>query len=185
MTAIGLRAPLGIPRAGGPGALELLRIGARGVASRRLRSALTAAGIAIGIAAMVAVLAISDSSRASLLSVLDRLGTNLLSVSPGQTFLGDNAALPDEAPAMIRRIGPVQEASSISTIDETVLRTDKIDSGETRGISVAVISPGWVKTDMATLDVRESAAGIRKVIDKLNVAISGQFFNYSGENLPW
>ena len=58
-----------------------------------------------------------------------------------------------------------------------------------RGISVAVISPGWVKTDMggpgATLDVKTSAAGIRKVIDKLNVGISGQFFNYSGENLPW
>jgi NAD(P)-dependent dehydrogenase (short-subunit alcohol dehydrogenase family) len=58
-----------------------------------------------------------------------------------------------------------------------------------RGISVAVISPGWVKTDMggsgATLHVKQSAAGIRKVIDKLNVGISGQFFNYSGENLPW
>ena len=58
-----------------------------------------------------------------------------------------------------------------------------------RGISVAVISPGWVKTDMgganATLNVKESAAGIRKVIEKLNVGISGQFFNYSGENLPW
>ena len=58
-----------------------------------------------------------------------------------------------------------------------------------RGISVAVISPGWVRTDMggsgATLSVQQSAAGIRKVIDKLNVAISGQFFNVSGENLPW
>jgi NAD(P)-dependent dehydrogenase (short-subunit alcohol dehydrogenase family) len=58
-----------------------------------------------------------------------------------------------------------------------------------RGISVAVISPGWVKTDMggtgAPLEVKQSAAGIRKVIDKLNVGISGQFFNYSGENLPW
>jgi NAD(P)-dependent dehydrogenase (short-subunit alcohol dehydrogenase family) len=58
-----------------------------------------------------------------------------------------------------------------------------------RGISIAVISPGWVKTDMggagAPLDVKQSAAGIRKVIDKLNVGISGQFFNYSGENLPW
>jgi len=58
-----------------------------------------------------------------------------------------------------------------------------------RGISVAVISPGWVKTDMgganASLDVKTSAAGIRQVIDKLNVGISGQFFNYSGENLPW
>ena len=58
-----------------------------------------------------------------------------------------------------------------------------------RGVSVAVISPGWVKTDMgganAAIDVKTSAAGIRKVIDKLNVGISGQFFNYSGENLPW
>jgi NAD(P)-dependent dehydrogenase (short-subunit alcohol dehydrogenase family) len=58
-----------------------------------------------------------------------------------------------------------------------------------RGISVAVISPGWVKTDMggpgATLSVKDSAAGIRKVIDKLNIGISGQFFNYSGESIPW
>ncbi|WP_395022162.1 SDR family oxidoreductase [Dongia sp.] len=58
-----------------------------------------------------------------------------------------------------------------------------------RGISVAVISPGWVRTDMggagAPLDVKQSAAGIRKVIDKLNVGISGTFFNYSGETLPW
>ena len=46
---------------------------------------------------MVAVLAISDASRASLLAVLDRLGTNMLTVSPGQSFLGDDTALPDEA----------------------------------------------------------------------------------------
>jgi len=58
-----------------------------------------------------------------------------------------------------------------------------------RGISIAVISPGWVKTDMggpgAPLGVKESAAGIRKVIEKLNVGLSGQFFNYSGETIPW
>ena len=58
-----------------------------------------------------------------------------------------------------------------------------------RKISVAVISPGWVKTDMggsnATLDVKESAAGIRKVIAGMNVGLSGHFFNYSGEEIPW
>jgi putative ABC transport system permease protein len=146
VTAIGFRRAIGVPRPGGPGTLELLRIGARGVASRRLRSGLTAAGIAIGIAAMVAVLAISDSSRASLLSVLDRLGTNLLTVSPGQTFLGDDSALPDEAPAMIRRIGPVEEASSITAIDATVRRTDQIGRGETRGISVAAVETSLLQT---------------------------------------
>jgi putative ABC transport system permease protein len=95
---------------------------------------------------MVAVLAISDSSRASLLSVLDRLGTNLLTVSPGQTFLGDDSALPDEAPAMIRRIGPVEEASSITTIDATVRRTDQVGQGETRGISVAAVETSLLQT---------------------------------------
>jgi NAD(P)-dependent dehydrogenase (short-subunit alcohol dehydrogenase family) len=58
-----------------------------------------------------------------------------------------------------------------------------------RGIAVAVISPGWVKTDMgggtAPLEARQSAAGIRQVIGKLNLGTSGQFFNYSGETLPW
>ena len=78
----------------GPGPIEVGRIALRGLGGRRLRSALTAVGIAIGIAAMVAVLAISDASRASLLAVLDQLGTNMLTVAPGQSFLGDDVSLP-------------------------------------------------------------------------------------------
>ena len=143
--------PLFGVRAGGPGALELARIAARGLRSRRLRSALTSAGIAIGIAAMVAVLAISDSSKASLLAVLDRLGTNMLTVSPGQTFLGEDAAMPIEAPAMIRRIRPVQAASAIGTIDATVRRTDLISRSETGGIGVAAVETNLLDTLGATL----------------------------------
>jgi NAD(P)-dependent dehydrogenase (short-subunit alcohol dehydrogenase family) len=60
---------------------------------------------------------------------------------------------------------------------------------KSRGIAVAVISPGWVKTDMggpnATLTVTQSAGGIRKVIADLGPQTSGQFFNHSGEELPW
>ena len=55
--------------------------------ARRLRTGLTALGIAIGIAAMMAVLGISESSRADLLATLDRLGTNLLTVSAGRDAL--------------------------------------------------------------------------------------------------
>jgi NAD(P)-dependent dehydrogenase (short-subunit alcohol dehydrogenase family) len=58
-----------------------------------------------------------------------------------------------------------------------------------RGIIVAVISPGWVKTDMggdnAALTVEESASGIRKAIEGLSAATSGRFFNHSGEEIPW
>jgi NAD(P)-dependent dehydrogenase (short-subunit alcohol dehydrogenase family) len=60
---------------------------------------------------------------------------------------------------------------------------------KSRGIAVAVISPGWVKTDMggpnAALTVTESASGIRKVIAGLGPRISGRFFNHDGEELPW
>jgi putative ABC transport system permease protein len=122
--------------AGGLGLGDLVRIGARGLTSRRLRSSLTALGIAIGIAAMIAVLGISEASRASLLSVLDRIGTNLLTVTPGQTFGGDDATLPDEASAMIRRIGPIQAVSAVTTVSTTVRRTDKVSTSQTGGISV-------------------------------------------------
>ena len=47
---------------------------------------LTTSGVAIGIAAIVAVLGISASSKADLLAQLDALGTNLLTVTPGQSF---------------------------------------------------------------------------------------------------
>jgi putative ABC transport system permease protein len=134
------------PRAGGPGPLGMARIAFRGLASRKLRSSLTAVGIAIGIAAMVAVLAISDASRASLLAVLDRLGTNLLTVSPGQSFLGDDTKLPDDAVDMIRRIRPVLAASVTTTLDTSVRRTNLIDAGETGGLSVLAVDRSLLKT---------------------------------------
>ena len=76
-------------------AADVLRTGSLGLRTRRLRAALSALGIAIGIASMVAVLGISESSRADLLAQIDRLGTNLLRVAPGQSFLGDEVSLPD------------------------------------------------------------------------------------------
>jgi putative ABC transport system permease protein len=117
-------------------ALDVVSLGAVGLRTRRARAALTAVGIAIGIAAMVAVLGISASSRADLLAELDRLGTNLLEVKPGQSFLGDDATLPETAEAMMRRVGPVEGATALEALDATVRRTDRIDEGETGGIAV-------------------------------------------------
>ena len=115
---------------------DVVRVGGVGLRTRRLRAALSALGIAIGIAAMVAVLGISESSRADLIATLDRLGTNLLRVSPGQTILGADAKLPEEARSMIRRIGPVEAVATVEKIDTTVRRSDYIPAIETGGISV-------------------------------------------------
>lgn len=56
-------------------------------------------------------------------------------------------------------------------------------------VVVVAMSPGWVRTDMggpdATLDVRDSVAGIIKVADALTLADSGRYLDYRGEDIPW
>lgn len=125
---------------------DLISIGAVGIRSRRVRAILTAAGIAIGIAAMVAVLAISESSRADLLRSLDRLGTNLLTVAPGNTIRGQTATLSEVAPAMIERIGPVEAVAAISGVSATVRKTDYIPETQTGGITVYAADRNLVAT---------------------------------------
>jgi putative ABC transport system permease protein len=128
---------------------DIIRLGLVGPRSRRVRTLLTAVGIAIGIAAMVAVLGVSESSRAGLLAQLDRLGTNLLTVSPGQTLFGETATLPLQARPMIARIGPVQATAATTGISATVRRTDCIPTAQTGGIAVVA----------ATTDLLDAVGG--------------------------
>jgi putative ABC transport system permease protein len=96
---------------------------------------------------MVAVLGISESSKADLLAQLDRLGTNLLQVAPGQSFLGESARLPESAPAMLGRVAGVEAVAAVRTLDGlTVRRTDLIDPAETGGLAVAAADPRLART---------------------------------------
>ena len=107
-----------------------------GLASRPARAILSAVGVALGIATMVAVLGISDSSRAQLVAEIDALGTNLLTVTPGQSFSGQNVTLSASAPAMVSRIGPVIAASAIGDVNASVYRNDRISAANTNAITV-------------------------------------------------
>jgi putative ABC transport system permease protein len=141
--------PLGPSRIG---AADVLRTGSLGLRTRRLRAALSALGIAIGIASMVAVLGISESSKADLLAQLDALGTNLLKVSPGESFFGDQAELPETAPSMLGRVAGVQRVAAVRNVDGvTVRRNDLIDPVETGGIAVAAADPALAETVAAKL----------------------------------
>ena len=86
-------------------AADVLRVGAFGLRTRRLRSVLSTLGVAIGIAAMVAVLGLSASSREDLQHQIRALGTNLLQVQAGQGFGRGSAQLPDTAVAMVSASG--------------------------------------------------------------------------------
>ena len=126
-------------------------VGSLGLRSRRGRATLTALGIAVGIAAMVAVIGISASSRSDLLAELDRLGTNLLQVEAGQSRFGEATELPASAPDMIRRIGPVESAAATRNVAATVRRTDLIDPAVTGGISVIATEPQLLATIGGTI----------------------------------
>ena len=131
---------------------DILRTGSIGLRTRRTRAALSALGIAIGIASMVAVLGISESSRADLIAQLDQLGTNLLRVAPGQSFLGDEAELPESAGAMVRRVGGVQATAATKLVGGvTVRRNALIDENETGGIAVVAADASLPDTVGATL----------------------------------
>jgi putative ABC transport system permease protein len=130
---------------------DVLRVGGVGLRTRRLRAALSALGIAIGIAAMVAVLGISESSKSDLISTLDRLGTNLLRVAPGQTVFGEDAELPVQAGPMIGHVGPVESVSAVEGVDATVRRTSYIPEEETGGITVMASGVNLLTTLGATV----------------------------------
>ncbi|MGO9873312.1 MAG: ABC transporter permease [Acidimicrobiia bacterium] len=128
---------------------DLLRVGSIGLRSRRTRALLSALGISIGIAAIVGVLGISQSSKSGLLDELGRLG-NLLSVQAGQTVFGQNTELPSTAEGMVSRIGPVTQVTEIGSLPNVyVYRSSYVPVIDTGGISVTATDAALP----ATLDV--------------------------------
>ena len=142
-------------------ARELIGTALTGLRTRRLRAALSALGIAIGIGAMVAVVGVSASAQANLLSEIDALGTNLLTVSPGQTFLGANEVLPDTSVPMIGHMLNVESDAAVYQVSGVgVYRTPLVPTAETGGIGVDAAGedlPEVVGTSLASghfLDAR-------------------------------
>jgi putative ABC transport system permease protein len=182
---------------------DLARVASVGLRTRRMRAALSALGIAIGVAAIVAVLGLSSSSQAGLLAEIDRLGTNLLTVTNGQTLLGEQATLPLAAPGMIARIGPVTQVEATGSTDANVYRSPLIPAINTNGLSVQAASlglPGTVGTSVAQgrylnaatarlpVAVLGSAAARRLGIDRLyrgeRIWLGGRWFYVVGVLSP-
>ena len=153
MSVAALRRPGGLPHPRKSGRdvarlppHELLGVALQGLRTRKLRAALSALGIAIGIGAMVAVVGVSASSQANLLATIDKLGTNLLTVTPGTTFFGANEVLPNTAVPMIKAMHNVQTVSAVYSVpNANVFRTQFVPAEETGGIGVDAADPQLVK----------------------------------------
>jgi putative ABC transport system permease protein len=145
---------------------DLAGLASIGLRTRKLRAGLSALGIAIGVAAIVAVLGLASSSQAALLAEIARLGTNLLTVTNGQNFAGGAAELPVAAPGMIGRLPgvlSVQDTGTVSNVN--TYRSPLIPAVDTNALSV----------DAATLGL-PAAAGTSLA--------QGQFLNAATARLP-
>jgi putative ABC transport system permease protein len=177
-----------------------LRVASVGLRARPLRAALSALGIAIGTAAIVAVLGLSSSSQAGLIAEIDRLGTNLLTVEAGQTLTGGDAKLPSEAPARITLLDNVGLVAHTALLkDEKVYRNPMIPVGNTGGLQVqatslnllSVLSTGvargnWLNAGTAREPVALLGAtaaeqlGIDRVYPDQRIWLGDQWFNVAG-----
>ena len=125
---------------------DLGRLSTVGLRTRKLRAGLSALGIAIGVAAIVAVLGLSSSASAGLLNEISSLGTNLLVVENGQTLTGGTAELPKTAPAMIGRITGVSQVEETGTVSGDVYRSPLIPTVDTNALSIDAASLGLLHT---------------------------------------
>jgi putative ABC transport system permease protein len=117
-------------------ARELFGVAFQGLRSRKLRAALSALGIAIGIGAMVAVVGVSASAQANLIAEIDSLGTNLLTVTSGTDFMGASPPLPATALTMISSVDHVKSAAAVYSTGQSVYRNPYVPSAQTGGIDV-------------------------------------------------
>jgi putative ABC transport system permease protein len=181
-----------------------LRVASVGLRARPLRAGLSALGIAIGTAAIVAILGLSASSQAGLLAEIDRLGTNLLTVEAGQSLTGEDASLPLEAPSRMTLLEHVQRPAHTALIKrEYVYRNPMIPVGNTGGLQVRatslnllpVLSTGvargtWLNVGTARepVVVLGSAAAEQLGIDRVDpgrrVWLGDQWFDVAGVLQP-
>jgi putative ABC transport system permease protein len=178
---------------------DLLRVGSLGLRSRRVRALLSALGISIGIAAIVGVLGISESSESGLLAELGQLG-NLLTVQPNPSATGPQTELPTTAEGMVSRIGPVTGVAGIASLSGTyVYRNPFIPAIETSGIALTAADPalkntlgitvahgGWLNAATARYPAvvlgaeAASLLGIASLAHPTQVWIGGHWFTVTG-----
>ncbi len=178
---------------------DLAGLASIGVRTRKLRASLSALGIAIGVAAIVAVLGLAASSQAGLLAEIARLGTNLLTATNGQTITGKTAELPGAAPGMVGQLPGITAVQYTGTVSAHVYRSPLIPAIDTGGLAVDAASlglPAAVATSVAqgsylnAATAREPVAvlgyeaaqllGIDRIWPGMRIWVGGQWFSVTG-----
>ncbi|WP_030327339.1 ABC transporter permease [Streptomyces sp. NRRL B-3229] len=130
---------------------DILGLGLLGIRTRRMRAALSALGISIGIATLIVVTGIPASSQKALMRELSALGTNMLQAVPARQ--DPPVLLPPESVDMARRIGPVTAVSAVANTHTEVLRNDRQGDADYTGLTVLAGRPdllGAINAEVAS-----------------------------------
>ncbi|MET9393167.1 ABC transporter permease [Streptomyces sp. NPDC006624] len=145
---------------------DLLGLGLLGLRTRRLRAALSALGISIGIATMVVVTGIPASSHRALMDEMSALGSNMLRAQ-SVSVQSRPVPLPEESVDMVRRIGPVTGVSAVANTHAQVRRSDLVDENDFSGAGLSVL------------------AARRDLLDVVGGSVSsGRYFSRADERFP-
>jgi putative ABC transport system permease protein len=181
-------------------AADLVPVGTVGLRSRKVRTALSMLGVAIGVAAVVSVLGITRSSQADLLARIDRLGTDLLTVVNGHSLAGAEVPLPATAADTIARVDGVRGSTPTAELgDVAAYRSDLIPPQRIGGITVratdttllstldgqvaggAFLNEATARYPTAVLGHNAAASlGIADLVGSPRVSISGHWYAVAG-----
>jgi putative ABC transport system permease protein len=159
--------------------LENLRIALRGLASNKMRTALTMLGIIIGVGVVIIVVAIGEGASQSVTAAVNSLGTNLLSVRPGRPTARLTAAVRSSTTTAA---GTVSNTFGGSTSSNQLTLDDANKIAQNFPQTVAAVAPqvrGGVQVRMGDTDASTSYLGVTPDYLFVNNAAvsSGRFFN--------
>ncbi len=124
----------------------------RGLTSRKLRTALTALGISIGIASLIAIQGITEANQADAKAEIDALGSDFLFITPG-TGVGEEAELLPYASAMLEtHIDELEYVAALYPVDARARRNELVPEVQTGGVTVSALTA-------ADLDLLEPVNG--------------------------
>ncbi len=172
--APGILPPLEAPPGGangGMGLVETLRGALAALAANKLRAALTALGIFIGVAAVIATVAVGAGARQQVLAQIQSLGANVIviwsgSVNAGGVRLGAGQRQNltwDDARAVETEIGAVEAASGNINSNQQVVAGNQNWATRVQGSDPALWQVHDYRAEQGRLFTPEEAAGARKV----------------------
>jgi len=112
----------------------------RGLTSRKLRTALTALGISIGIASLISIQGITEANQADARAEIDALGSDFLLITAGTGITEEAELLPYAADMLDTHIDSLEHVAALYPVDARARRNELIPEVQTGGVTVSAIS---------------------------------------------